>query len=106
MASDAYPRRGFLAKAAAMTGGLIMTSRFAEPRRTVGATRLHVACNSYTWQTFYARENRSFNASLDVGLGDVAQSGLDGFEPSINSPGDIDMLVPLLKKHRLEMRSL
>lgn len=55
---------------------------------------------------FYLRDGRDFNASLDEGLGEVAKSGLAGFEPAINAPGDIDRLGPLLKKHGLQMRSL
>ncbi|MEK7996392.1 MAG: sugar phosphate isomerase/epimerase, partial [Planctomycetota bacterium] len=47
-----------------------------------------------------------FNADLDKGLGEVAASGMDGYEPLAGNPQEIDRLGPLLKKHGLEMRSL
>jgi len=50
------------------------------------------------------RENRDFNASLDSGLAEVARSGVDGIEPIVNTPEDIDQLGPLLAKHGLAMR--
>ena len=71
-----------------------------------GDQKLHVACASYSWEQFYAREGRNFAASLDEGLGDVARSGLDGYESAIGSPADLDRLIPLLRKHGLELRSL
>ncbi len=67
---------------------------------------LRIASNEYSWQVFYARDNRNFRQSLETGLRDVAESGLNGLEPSCESPQDIDRLAPLLTKHRLEMRSL
>ena len=57
--------------------------------------KLHMACNQYPWITYYRREQRDFNASLDEGLAEVAKSGIDGFEPIANSPADIDRLAPL-----------
>lgn len=66
---------------------------------------LHIATNVYPWITFYQREKRNFNAELETGLAEIAAAGLDGFEPILNSPQDVDQLAPLLKKNGLEMRS-
>jgi inosose dehydratase len=71
-----------------------------------GSGRLHVACNQYPWGVFYQREGKDFSASLDAGLGEVAASGIDGFEPGVGGLQQIEQMAPLLKKHRLEMRSL
>jgi len=68
--------------------------------------RLHVSCNSYTWQTFYEREKRVFNAELETGFTEVARSGLNGYEPAFNSPAEVEPLSVLLRKNGLEMRSL
>lgn len=68
--------------------------------------KLHLACNQYPWTVFYARDNRDFNQELDKGMGEVAASGFDGYEPSVNNPQELDRLGLLLKKHGLEMRSL
>lgn len=106
MSFDLYTRRGFLKNNGIVCGAaLLATPRIAQVRAQARG-KLHVACNSYTWQTFYARESRSFNESLDAGLEDVAKSGLDGFEPLVTSPQEMDKLVPLLKKHGLQMQSL
>jgi inosose dehydratase len=67
---------------------------------------LHVASNSYSWTVFYGREGKDFMASLATSLGDVRKSGLNGYEPGVDSPADLDRLAPLLKEHGLEMRSL
>jgi len=64
------------------------------------------AANQYPWFMFYGRQKRDFNASLDASVAEVARSGVAGFEPLAASPADIERLAPLLKKHRLEMRSL
>jgi inosose dehydratase len=101
MSSNFCTRRRFLENTAIVSAATLLARPLAE-----AAGKLHVACNSYTWQTFYARESRNFNASLDAGLQDVVRSGLDGFEPLVTSPEEIDKLFPLLKKHGLEMRSL
>jgi inosose dehydratase len=85
--------------ATALAGAMTGTAK-------AGAGRLHVACNQYPWGTFYAREKRDFNALLDSGLAEVKASGNDGFEPGVGGLQQIEQMVPLLKKHRLEMRSL
>lgn len=103
MLGDKISRRGFF-KDLAVLGGVLVTG--ARLVRAAKKKRLHLACNQYPWMVYYRREGRDFGALLDAGLGEVASSGIDGFEPIINSLQDIDRLVPLLRKHGLEMRSL
>jgi inosose dehydratase len=91
----------------AMTAGLAsagaeMMASFARAE----SARLHVACNQYPWAVFYGREGKDFGASLDAALGEVAASGIDGFEPGVGGLKQIERIVPLLKKHGLDMRSL
>jgi inosose dehydratase len=105
MANQASSRREFLKDAVRATGlAAALPGVMGAARAASG--KLHVACNQYSWSVFYAREKKDFNASLDAGLADVAASGLDGFEPGVGGLEQIDPLVPLLKKHGLEMRSL
>lgn len=100
------PRRTFLQELG-LTAGMICTlTGKAKGSKARSSSRLHLASNQYSWITYYRRENRDFNASLDEGLKDVATSGLDGLEALITSPEQIDQLAPLLRKHGLEMRSL
>jgi inosose dehydratase len=102
MANQGSSRREFLkdtvlatALAGAMTGAA-----------QGGSGELHVACNQYPWGTFYSREKKDFNALLDAGLAEVKASGNDGFEPGVGGLEQIEPMLPLLKKHGLEMRSL
>lgn len=106
MRDDGISRRRFLGDMAVL-GATMATGAGAGgsmDRRKTG--KLHLACNQYPWLVFYAREGKDFSASLDSGLAEVAASGMDGYEPLANGPGDVDTLGPLLKKHGLEMRSL
>jgi inosose dehydratase len=68
--------------------------------------RLHIASNQYPWLTFYGREKRNWDRDPDAALAEFAKSGIEGFEPLASSADQIKSLGPLLKKHKLEMRSL
>jgi len=98
-------RRQFV-KSLAGTGAAVMFGTLAAQAEPDRGKRMYLACNQYPWIVYYRREGRDFGASLDQGFADVAASGIDGFEPIINGPQDIDRLEPLLRKHRLQMRSL
>ncbi|MGK0186357.1 MAG: inosose dehydratase [Verrucomicrobiales bacterium] len=90
----------------------ITTSAFAasasllngDPGETVNVP--HIATNVYPWTTFYKRRNRQWSDEVDAGLAEVAQTGIQGFEPIGNSAKQVRELGPLLKKHQLEMRSI
>lgn len=107
MTQEPLDRREFLGRGAVAAGGLALGlhAATATPAAPLPADRLHVACNQYPWITYYRREGRDFNADLDRGLGELAASGLDGYEPIIGSPEEAARLGPLLRKHGLEMRS-
>jgi len=106
MSRNARTRREFLKTASVLSGSVLLGARAVHGAAEETEKKLHLACNQYPWTVFYGRENRDFNASLDSGLKEVAQSGVDGFEPLVTGPQQIDQLAPLLKQHGLEMRSL
>lgn len=89
-----------------LAGGTILTTQSVGIAQRKRREKLHLACNQYPWLVFYQRENRNFNEELDKGLGELAASGCDGYEPLVTNPQEIDRLGPLIKKHGLEMRSL
>ncbi|MBC8471790.1 MAG: TIM barrel protein [Planctomycetes bacterium] len=99
-------RRKFVQNLALVGGTIVMGAKTLEAAKRKSPSKLHLACNQYPWLVFYQRENRDFNADLDKGLGELASSGMDGYEPLVNNPQEIDRLGPLLKKNGLEMRSL
>lgn len=102
MANQGSSRREFLRDTvlvAAVAGAVTAVAK-------AGSGTLHVACNQYPWGTFYARQKKDFNALLDAGLAEVKASGNDGFEPGVGGLAQIESMMPLLKKHGLQMRSL
>ena len=106
MRSQTSSRREFLRGMVATTGLAAAGTGVMGAVARARSGKLHVACNQYSWSVFYAREKKDFNASLDAGFADVAASGIDGFEPGVGGLAQIEPMIPLLKKHGLEMRSL
>ena len=106
MSNDTISRRRFVKDLAMAGGAIVMGTQSVGTTQRKRADKLHLACNQYPWTVFYQRDNRNFNNELDKGLGELAASGMDGYEPLANNSQEIDRLGPLLKKHGLEMRSL
>jgi inosose dehydratase len=98
-------RREFVSTLAVGAASLAGNLWLARPARAA-ADSPHLSTNTYPWGTFFSREGRTFRADQDECLAEVAESGVQGLEPGIGSPEEIDTLAPLLKKHGLEMRSL
>lgn len=93
-------RRRFL-QAAVATALTPLAARSA----LAAESKLHVSCNQFCWDNMYGRQGKNFRADLDAGLAEVKRSGMDGLEPSLGSPAAAEQMIPLLKKHGLEMRS-
>jgi len=106
MSDDKISRRRFVKDLAMAGGAIAMGTRVVGAAKRRQRGKLHLACNQYPWTVFYQRDNRNFNNELDKGLGELAASGMDGYEPLANSPQEVNRLGPLLKKHNLQMRSL
>ena len=98
-------RRDFVAMLAGAGAGL-SGSLLAERALWAADESLHLSSNTYPWGTFYGREGRTFQANQHECLAEVAASGVQGLEPGIGDPSEIDTLVPLLQKHGLQMRSI
>lgn len=111
MQNPTSSRRQFLNKTVLTGGAMLGASSLFHAGAAIHAADadkkpLHVACNQYPWLVYYRRENRNFNADLDAGLKEVAGCGINGFEPLVGSAAQIHSMAPLLKKHKLAMRSL
>ena len=103
MQHEAHSRRAFLRRATLTAAGLFVARSASQ---AAGRSGLHLATNAYSWHVFYQREGRDFSAAMDEGLKDVAASGLNGFEPGVGGAEEIRKLLPLLRQHGLDMRSL
>jgi inosose dehydratase len=106
MLNNIISRRKFVKDVALAGGALVIGDSIADSAGQNRHDKLHLACNQYPWTVFYARNNRDFNQELDKGLGEVAASGFDGYEPAADNPQELERLGRLLKKNDLEMRSL
>jgi inosose dehydratase len=69
------------------------------------SARLHLASNAYSWQVYYGREQRAFEAREAAHLKAVAAAGMEGFEPILDSPDDAQAIGAALREAGLEMRS-
>ena len=65
-------------------------------------TRLHVAVNQYTCTHVYKREDIDFWTRLD----EIKSAGIDGFEATFGSAGDVAAIGQRLADHGLMMRSI
>ncbi|MVM37961.1 TIM barrel protein [Spirosoma sp. HMF3257] len=98
-------RRYFLGSLAAIAGASFLPEhQLAQARSLVKA--FPIACNSYSWLTFYGRQGKTWMADPDASLSELVQSGLTAYEPAINSAEEVTKLIPLLKKYKLAMPSL
>lgn len=97
-------RRTFLTTAAAVTGAALLQTRAARALRSEEPAP--IACNQYTWFTYYRREGQDWLADLDASLGVFTRSGLRAYEPSFDAVEEVERLGPLLTKHGVRMRSL
>jgi inosose dehydratase len=99
-----HNRRAFLSSLASLTAAGLLSS--SKGWAHLLADQPHLATNEYSWITFYKRQGRDWFADLDASLGELAKSGIVGYEPSVKKPEDLSLLAPLLKKHKLKMRSI
>lgn len=106
MFENTISRRTFVGNLALAGGMMAVGAGTIKAQQKKPGGKLHLACNQYPWTVFYRRENRDFNKELDKGLGELAACRLDGYEPLATNPQEVEQVGPLLKKHRLEMRSL
>ena len=97
-------RRNALATVAAATL-LPAFSDLLGAAETSGAPT-HLATNTYPWLTFARREKQEFSLHADSFLADIASTGITGYEPIIDSPGQFEGLGDRLQKHSIEMRSI
>ncbi len=98
-------RRQFLAALSGAVGTSLLANTTPLLAESAPAP-LPIACNSYTWNTFYGREKKVWMANPDESLTDFVASGLTAYEPSMTSADDAIKLAPYLKKYKLDMRSI
>lgn len=66
----------------------------------------HIATNTYPWRTFAKRAGHRYERHTDELLGQIAATGITGYEPIVEAPAELDGLGERLKDHGLQMRSI
>ena len=90
-------------------GGLVGCAAAVFPRPIIyGAPPPEpiVSTQSYPWRTFAARADQPYDALSDQTLSDVAQSGIQGYEPIVDTPDQLAGLPDRLRHHGLVMPTL
>ena len=66
----------------------------------------HIATNTYPWRTFAKRAGHQYERHTDKLLGQIAVTGIAGYEPIVEAPAELDGLEHRLNAHGLQMRSI
>ncbi len=66
----------------------------------------YLATNTYPWKTFAKRSGQEYARHTDALLEKIANTGIRGYEPIIESHQELPGLAARLQKHGLEMRSI
>ncbi|GAB4016246.1 hypothetical protein GCM10028808_44090 [Spirosoma migulaei] len=98
-------RRHFLGSLTALAGSSLFTIHQQAQAASL-VKSFPIACNSYTWLTFYGRQGKTWMADPDVSFRELVQSGLTAYEPAVNSAEEVTKLLPLLTNYKLAMPSL
>lgn len=64
-----------------------------------------IATNTYPWFTFARRENKDFKIHSNELLNDISKTGIQGYEPILNSADELEGLQTRLKNNHLSMYS-
>ena len=98
----ASTRRTFLKDLSLATGLVCLGGSSLSAKES----RLHLSSNSYSWNVYFSREKKNFDADLDAGFAALKASDIDGFEPGISSVQQLETMAPLLQKHQVELPSI
>lgn len=98
-------RRHFLGSLTTLVGSSFLNT-YQQIQAAPLTKSFPIACNSYTWQTFYGRQGKTWMADPDASFHELVQSGLTAYEPAVNSAEEVTKLLPLLTKFKLAMPSL
>lgn len=67
---------------------------------------LRIACQQYTWFTFWRRENKEWEKNLDASFSALLQSGLEGYEPSFRDVPHVRALEQALGQKKVWASSM
>ncbi|GAB5518755.1 MAG: hypothetical protein RhofKO_10060 [Rhodothermales bacterium] len=98
------PRRTFLKTLAASAGAaavLPATHALGQPMHEP-----RIACNQYTWFTYYRRESKEWMANPQASMEAFTAAGLSGYEPTFESVEEVASVHAAMQPNNVWMRSL
>lgn len=97
-------RRIFL-KSAIVSGGAVFASRDLFSK-SIFNTDPKIACQQYTWFTYYEREGKSWMDNPKMSLNELSQSGFKGYEPSFSKPEEVATLQKQMAAQKIWSKSM
>lgn len=97
-------RRIFL-KSVAMSGGAVFASSDLFSK-SVFVSVPRIACQQYTWQTYFLREGKTWMKNPEASFEEFEQSGLKGYEPSFNNPEEISKMKANMDEFHIWSKSM
>ena len=97
-------RRNFI-----KTTGLFGVGMMANPLSSMSDTEngvLDVACQTYTWYSYYNRENKVWEKDVPSSFADLKKAGFKGYEPSFKDTGHVSKLTSHLSTHHVAVKSM
>jgi inosose dehydratase len=98
-------RRNFLKSIAVVTGATALTpgNLYSKP---ACAPELVIACQQYTWFTYFKREQKSWMENPDKSFTAYLESGFTRYEPSFNQPSEVAKLKAFLDEYKIGSKSM
>jgi len=74
--------------------------------KTVFISDIDIACQQYTWFSYFKRENKSWMDNPEKSFKAFRESGLRGYEPSFSNPEEVGELWSSLDTHNIWSKSM
>ena len=106
---SSLPRRHFLKTATIAGTGMLLpgaanqTAVFADMEK---AAPLFIACNAYSVKNILSRDGIDYDKDLGKAFDVLKSVGIDGLEPTVGGPDDLDRYATPLKDRAMNMRTL
>jgi len=98
------PRRAFLKTIAASAGAAAVLPAVHALGQPMHPPR--IACNQYTWFTYYRREGQAWMADPKASMEAFTAAGISGYEPTFESVDDVQTVQAAMARNDVWMRSL
>ena len=100
-----HNRRSFLKTITLATGATILSQK-GYPLSAVKTSPNEIACQQYTWYSYFLRENITWMENPETSMDAFLASGLRGYEPSFNGPEEVAVLHRQLERLGIGHKSM